>query len=68
MTGVQTCALPILTGHLPKVGDGFRLGNYAGVVTHASRRRVTEVRLTPRPAPPEPEEAPSPRRFYHTAE
>lgn len=57
-----------LTGHLPKVGDGFRLGNYAGVVTHAARRRVTEVRLTPRPAPPEPEEAPSPRRFSHTAE
>ena len=38
-----------LTGHLPKVGDGFRLGDYAGVVTHAARRRVTEVRLTPRP-------------------
>ena len=59
-----------LTGHLPKVGDGFRLGNYNGVVTHAARRRVTEVRLTPRPAPPEPaeEEAPSGRWFSHTAE
>ena len=59
-----------LTGHLPKVGDGFRLGNYNGVVTHAARRRVTEVRLTPRPAPPEPaeEQAPSGRWFSHTAE
>ena len=59
-----------LTGHLPKVGDGFRLGNYNGVVTHAARRRVTEVRLAPRPAPPEPteEQAPSGRWFSHTAE
>ena len=57
-----------LTGHLPKVGDGFQLGHYTGVVTHAARRRVTEVRLTPRPVPPEPEQAPSGRRFSHTAE
>ena len=45
-----------LTGHLPKVGDGFRLGNYSGVVTHTARRRVTEVRLTPIPPRPDREE------------
>ena len=44
-----------LTGHLPKVGDGFRLGNYSGVVTHTARRRVTEVRLTPIPPRPDRE-------------
>ena len=52
----------------PRWGDGFQLGHYTGVVTHAARRRVTEVRLTPRPVPPEPEQAPSGRRFSHTAE
>ena len=35
------------TCHLPKVGDHFSLGEYAGVVTRTARRRVTEVRLTP---------------------
>ena len=45
-----------LTGHLPKVGDGFRLGDYSGVVTHTARRRVTEVRLTPLPPRPQPPE------------
>ena len=42
------------TGHLPKVGDHFTLGNYDGVVTRTAKRRVTEVRLTPAEKP-EPE-------------
>ena len=52
-----------ITGHLPKVGDGFRLGNYSGVVTHTARRRVAEIRLTPIPPRPEDSENPAPRRF-----
>ena len=35
------------TCHLPKVGDRFTLGEYDGVVTRTTKRRVTEVRLTP---------------------
>ena len=35
------------TGHLPKVGDRFTLGEYDGVVTRTAKRRVTEIRLTP---------------------
>ena len=57
-----------LTGHLPKVGDGFRLGNYSGVVTHTARRRVAEIRLTPIPPKPEDTETPVPRRFSRTSE
>ncbi|OUQ36737.1 hemolysin family protein [Faecalibacterium sp. An122] len=57
-----------LTGHLPKVGDGFRLGNYSGVVTHTARRRVAEIRLTPIPPRPEENENPAPRRFSRSSE
>ncbi len=52
-----------VTGHLPKIGDGFQLGNYSGVVTHTARRRVTQIRLTPIPEQPEPAPDPAPRRF-----
>ena len=44
------------TCHLPKVGDRFTLGSYDGVVTRTAKRRVTEVRLTPIPAPAEKED------------
>ena len=57
-----------LTGHLPKVGDGFQLGNYSGVVTHTARRRVAEIRLTPIPPRPEENENTAPRRFSRSSE
>ena len=41
------------TRHLPKVGDHFTLDHFEGVVTRTARRRVTEVRLSPIPAPEE---------------
>ena len=44
------------TCHLPKVGDHFTLDNFNGVVTRTAKRRVTEVRLTPIPAPAEKED------------
>ena len=44
------------TCHLPKVGDRFTLGSYDGVVTRTAKRRVTEVRFTPIPAPAEKED------------
>ena len=44
------------TCHLPKVGDRFTLGEYDGVVTRTAKRRVTEVRFTPIPAPAEKED------------
>ena len=57
-----------MTGHLPKLGDGFRLGDYSGVVTHTARRRVTEIRLTPIPRRPEEDAPAQPARgFFHAA-
>ena len=44
------------TCHLPKVGDHFTLDNFNGVVTRTAKRRVTEVRFTPIPAPAEKED------------
>ena len=44
------------TCHLPKVGDHFTLDNFNGVVTRTAKRRVTEVRFTPLPAPAEKED------------
>lgn len=40
---------------LPKVGDHFTVGNYEGVVTRVSRRRVLQVRMKPLPDPEETE-------------
>lgn len=45
------------THHLPKVGDHFSLGDFDGVVTRTARRRVTEVRLSPK-LPPEENDKP----------
>ena len=44
------------TCHLPKVGDHFTLDDFNGVVTRTAKRRVTEVRFTPIPAPAEKED------------
>ena len=44
------------TCHLPKVGDHFTLDNFNGVGTRTAKRRVTEVRFTPLPAPAEKED------------
>ena len=44
------------TCHLPKVGDHFTLDNFNGVVTRTAKRRVTEGRFTPIPAPAEKED------------
>ncbi|MDD4849798.1 MAG: hemolysin family protein [Gemmiger sp.] len=49
------------TGHLPKVGDHFRLGRYEGIVTKTAHRRVLEVSMRDvtkeetQPAPPKQE-------------
>lgn len=41
---------------LPKVGDRFAVGEYEGVVTRVSRRRVLQVRMKPVPHKEEKEE------------
>ena len=51
------------TCHLPKVGDRFTLGSYDGVVTRTTKRRVTEVRLTPAEKP-EPEKDDDEKSHY----
>ena len=38
------------------MGDHFTLDNFNGVVTRTAKRRVTEVRFTPIPAPAEKED------------
>ncbi len=40
---------------LPKVGDRFTVGNYEGVVTRVTRRRVLQVRMKALPQPEEKE-------------
>ena len=55
------------TCHLPKVGDHFTLGGFDGVVTRTARRRVTEVRLSPKLSNEESKDDEKEKRFSRLA-